>query len=93
MSEITDKLLADLVWPETKYARSTNIEFDSRNLDNISEYEFTSKSLRFLDAILDSLYGARRDRAWSIIGPYGSGNSTFILLLLRESVLLLATIH
>ena len=83
MLESTEKLLADLVWPEQKYARSTNIELDNRNPEGVPEYKFTSKSLRFLDDILDSTHGTRRDRAWSMIGPYGSGKSTFILFLLQ----------
>ena len=84
MSGGMDKLLADLVWPERSYARSTNIELDNRKPEGIPDYKFTSKSLRFLDDILDSIEGIRRDRAWSLIGPYGSGKSTFVLFLLQQ---------
>ena len=84
MSGGMDKLLADLVWPERSYARSTNIELDNRKPEGVPDYKFTSKSLRFLDDILDSIEGIRRDRAWSLIGPYGSGKSTFVLFLLQQ---------
>ena len=83
MPNDTARLLANFVWPEERFARSTNIELDNRNPEGVPDYRFTSKSLRLLDDILDSSKGVRRDRAWSIIGPYGSGKSTFLLFLLQ----------
>jgi len=81
--EDTEKLLANFVRPEERFARSTNIEQDNKNPEGVPDYKFTPKSLRLLDDILDSSKGVRRDRAWSIIGPYGSGKSTFLLFLLQ----------
>lgn len=83
MPSDTERLLANIVRPEERFARSTNIELDNRNPEGVPDYRFTSKSLRLLDDILDSSKGVRRDRAWSIIGPYGSGKSTFLLFLLQ----------
>lgn len=77
------RLLADLVWPEEAYARSTNIELDNRDPEGVPDYKFTSKALRLLEDVLDSCQGSRRDRAWSVVGPYGSGKSTFSLFLLQ----------
>lgn len=83
MSEDTSRMLANFISLEDKFSRSTNIELDNKNPDTVSDYRFTSKSLRLLDDVLDGVQGVRRDRAWSIIGPYGSGKSTFLLFLLQ----------
>ena len=76
-------LLGDIVWPEHQYARSTNLEIASRDPTGVPDFNFTSKSLRFLENVVDTVQGVRRDRAWAVIGPYGSGKSTFALFLLE----------
>jgi hypothetical protein len=76
-------VLADLIHPVAAYARSTNIELARKDPSGVADYKFTSKSLRLLEEVIDSITGSRRDRAWSIIGPYGSGKSTFSLFLLQ----------
>lgn len=83
MDDRKQGLLADLVWPTEAYTRATNIELDYRNPEGVPEYKFTSKALRLLEDVLDSCQGNRRDRAWSVVGPYGSGKSTFSLFLLQ----------
>lgn len=76
-------ILAEHVRLDEHFSRSTNIELDSRKLDSVPEYRFTPKSLRLLDDVLDDIQGTRKSRVWSIIGPYGSGKSTFLLLLMQ----------
>ncbi len=76
-------LISELVWPEEAYARSANIELDYRDPDGLPEFKFTPKSMRLLADVLDSRGEGRRDRAWSIVGPYGSGKSLFTLFLLQ----------
>jgi len=76
-------LLSEIVWPKEAYSRSTNIELDSRDSSGLADYRFTAKSLGLLEEVLDGANGSRRDRAWSIIGPYGSGKSTFSLFLIQ----------
>ncbi len=83
MADSQQDLLADLVWPGEAYARATNLEFDRRDPEWVPDYKFTSKALRLLEEVLDSCQGSRRDRAWSVLGPYGSGKSTFSLFLLQ----------
>jgi len=73
--------LASLVWPEEQFARSTNIAVDRSSMDGIADYRFTLKSVELLENLTESFSGISRDRAWSIIGPYGSGKSTFGLFL------------
>ncbi len=83
MTSKKGKTLANYIWTDEHFARSTNIALDHKHPDNVPDFRFTAKSLRLLDDILDSNLGSRRDRAWSIIGPYGSGKSTFLLFLLQ----------
>jgi len=78
-----EKALANYIWPDEHFARSTNIELDHKQPESVPDYRFTAKSLRLLDDVLDSSLGSRRDKAWSVIGPYGSGKSTFLLFLLQ----------
>ncbi len=83
MTSKIEKTLANSIWTDEHFARSTNIELDYKQPDSVPDYRFTSKSLRLLDDVLDSSLGSRRDKAWSVIGPYGSGKSTFLLFLLQ----------
>ena len=83
MADHEPRRLADLVWPGDAYSRATNIEIDHRDPESVPEFKFTFKSLRLLEDVLDSCQGSRRDRAWSVVGPYGSGKSTFCLFLLQ----------
>ena len=73
--------LTELVWPEERYARSTNLELSTRAPDEVPDYEFTSKALRLLEEVLESSQDKYRERAWSVVGPYGAGKSTFALFL------------
>ena len=75
--------LAELVWPEERYARSTNLEFGTRAPDEVPDYKFTPKALRLLEEVLQSSQDEYRERAWSVVGPYGAGKSTFALFLLK----------
>ena len=83
MTESAQRFLSDLIKPENRFARSTNIEFDYRDPDTTPDYKFTPKALNLLEDVLDTRLGIRRDRAWTIVGPYGSGKSIFCLLILQ----------
>ena len=83
MTESAQRFLSDLIKPEDRFARSTNIEFDYRDPDTTPDYKFTPKALNLLEDVLDTRLGIRRDRAWTIVGPYGSGKSIFCLLILQ----------
>lgn len=83
MDPAKDDTLGDLVWPQQIYARSTNVQIDLRDQESVADYVFTVKSIKSVEDVLDGIRGYRKCRAWSLIGPYGSGKSTFILFLVR----------
>jgi len=83
MSSPSSHTLSSLVWPGEAFTRATNVELDFRDPTGVPEYRFSTRSIRLLEDVLDSCGSGRRDRAWSFVGPYGSGKSTFGLFLLQ----------
>ena len=83
MSNDVGTSLAELVWPEERYARATNLDLGTRAPEEVPDYKFTPKALRLLEEVLESSQDKYRDRAWSVIGPYGAGKSMFALFLLQ----------
>ena len=61
------------------FLRSINLVYDASEIDRISHYIPTSKSV----PLLRSLYGEADDRAFFIIAPYGSGKSLTAAYLLH----------
>jgi hypothetical protein len=59
----------------THYTRSINLERDASSVDVVNAYIPTSKALRTFARIADALHDGQAPRAWSWIGPYGSGKS------------------
>jgi len=72
--------ISDLTWPDEAFGRSVNLKIGMRAGADIAPFRFTEKSIRLLDSILEASSEGRRDRAFSVIGPYGSGKSSFALL-------------
>ena len=66
---------------ETAYTRSINLERDSNNEAFDTSYIPTSRALRTLGTIASRLNEENLPRAWSLIGPYGAGKSSFALYL------------
>ena len=77
---MTQLLLADVLRPGPQFARSVNIERDSRASD-LKGYLPTGRALDVLRRFTAALNHASLTRAWSITGPYGSGKSALALLL------------
>jgi len=73
--------LHDLVSVKTHYTRSVNLERDSDSTDVVSAYIPTSRALRTFARITESFGNNSTPRAWSLIGPYGSGKSSFSVFL------------
>ena len=73
--------LADFVRVRTAYTRSINLERDSRGRGNESTYIPTTRALRTLATISDRFTDENQPRSWSLVGPYGSGKSSFALFL------------
>ena len=73
--------LADKIKVNTRYTRSTNVERDRGSRSIIEAYLPTARGIGLLDDITDALGSDDQPRAWSLIGPYGSGKSSFALFL------------
>src|ERR1035441_9226505 len=74
-------LLRDLITIAPRYARSINIERDSRSASALDGYIVTATAHRTLGRITAALADDLSHRAWTITGPYGSGESAFALFL------------
>ena len=69
--------LADRIKVKTRYTRSTNVERDSGSVATIAAYHPTTRGISLLEDVAAALGKDSQPRAWSLIGPYGSGKSTF----------------
>lgn len=72
--------LRDVIRIRARFARSTNLERDGDTLA-LADYVPTARSLDLLRRVALACTDPARPRAWSVSGPYGSGKSSFALLL------------
>ena len=73
--------LADRVGVGRRFLRSVNLERDAGVQDALRGYRLTPAAHRALSRIADGLQRSEGDRAWSLVGPYGSGKSAFAVFL------------
>lgn len=73
--------LADKIHVNTRYTRSINVERDRGSPSIIEAYLPTARSIDLLEDVGTALGAKDQPRAWSLIGPYGSGKSSFALFL------------
>ena len=73
--------LADKIEVNTRYTRSTNVERDRGSRSIIEAYLPTLRGISLLEDIAAVLGPEDQPRTWSLIGPYGSGKSSFALFL------------
>jgi hypothetical protein len=73
--------LNEFISVNTHYTRSINLERDSGSIEVVSAYIPTSRALRTLSRVVDGFNTELSPRAWSLIGPYGSGKSSFSVFL------------
>ena len=73
--------LHDLVTVNTHYTRSINLERDAGSVDVVGAYIPTSRALRTFSRVANGFNKELSPRAWSLIGPYGSGKSSFSVFL------------
>ena len=73
--------LADKITVNTRYTRSTNLERDRGSLSIIEAYLPTARGVRLLEDVSAAFAPKDQPRAWSLIGPYGCGKSSFGLFL------------
>lgn len=65
----------------THYTRSVNIERDADSRIIAGTYVPTSRAVRTLEKISETFGPHQAPRAWSLVGPYGSGKSVFSVFL------------
>jgi len=74
--------LGQFISIKTERSQSANIERDWRDGQTLDHYILSNNATEALASVVDSWRGdANRDKAFSIIGPYGSGKSSFIIYL------------
>ncbi|MFQ5469988.1 MAG: hypothetical protein ACE5EH_06715 [Gammaproteobacteria bacterium] len=73
--------LIDKIKVNTHYTRSINLERDADSQAVVEAYIPTSRALRTLERIAEALKADESPRAWSLVGPYGSGKSSFAVFL------------
>ena len=65
----------------THYTRSINVERDKESVEVVSSYIPTSRALKTLSKVASAGHSNQAPRAWSLVGPYGSGKSSFSIFL------------
>ncbi|KKO46563.1 hypothetical protein WG68_04460 [Arsukibacterium ikkense] len=65
----------------TYYSRSVNVERDLTDEEVIRAYIPTARAKETLNRLLESANSPKRTSAFSLIGPYGSGKSSFAVFL------------
>jgi len=73
--------LINKVTVNSHYTRSINLTRDADSTAITKSYIPTSRALKTLHQISDSLLQDEAPRAWSLVGPYGSGKSSFAVFL------------
>ena len=73
--------LAGRIKVNTCYTRSANVERDCGTVSSVAAYCPTTRGVALLEDVSATFGPDNKPRAWSLIGPYGSGKSTFGLFL------------
>ena len=73
--------LANQIHVNTRYTRSINVERDRGSPTIVDAYLPTARSIDLLESVSAALAPKDQPRAWSLVGPYGSGKSSFALFL------------
>ncbi|MDO9424921.1 MAG: DUF6079 family protein [Methylobacter sp.] len=76
-----DNDIKSIVQLDRHYTRSINLERDADSCDILSAYIPTTRALQTLDKIAETFKQKSIPRAWSLVGPYGSGKSSFAAFL------------
>lgn len=72
--------LDQLLKVRSAHSRSTNVELD-KSQESLNRYIPTGRSLEVVSRVVESLKTSQGCRSFSIIGPYGSGKSSFVVFL------------
>lgn len=78
---MTRKRISDLIRINPRFLRSVNLERDFGDSQALDGYISTPETSRYLERIGRSLRPESGERAWRITGDFGSGKSSFALVL------------
>ena len=73
--------IQDKISINAHYTRSVNLERDTDSIEVVNAYILTSRARRTLSCLFSTFHGRQAPRAWSLVGPYGSGKSSFAVFL------------
>src|SRR4051794_19058519 len=73
--------IADYIHIQRRFLRSAHLERDFRDPSALEGYVITRQIQQSLDRVATGLDQKSGQRAWRITGDYGSGKSSFALLL------------
>ncbi|WP_138550919.1 hypothetical protein [Pseudoalteromonas rubra] len=73
--------MQEMIKINSHYTRSVNLERDHASGLTVSSYIPTSRAKRMFERVAESFSEQNHPRAWSLIGPYGSGKSSFSVFL------------
>src|ERR1035438_10403090 len=76
-----DERVADLFQIKTRFLRSAQLERDFNDPNAFSGYVMTEFTRSCLERVAKGLKPRSSQRAWRMTGDYGSGKSSFALLL------------
>jgi len=74
-------MMEQIVQVDTHYTRSINLERDIDSSKILNAYIPTSKAIQVLNKVATTFSQQDTPRAWSLVGPYGSGKSSFAIFL------------
>ena len=74
--------IKDKITVNAHYTRSVNLERDANSAGVVQGYIPTTLALKTLDRMVEAMASGAVPRAWTLIGPYGSGKSSFAASLL-----------
>ena len=75
------------------FSRSINLERDTSSEESLDSYVITSTAIKTLRLILEAFHDKKHPRSWSLIGPYGSGKSSFGIFLTALFQPVLSKLH
>ena len=83
---MSDKRISSIFDITPRYLRSTNLERDFRDPRALGNYILTPHGRQCLSRLSKGLRAGGTERAWRITGNYGSGKSSFALMLAQQSM-------
>ena len=73
--------IGDLFRIPERYLRSTHLERDFDDINSVSQYVVTPPTVASFSRIIEGLRPGSGHRAWRVTGDYGTGKSSFALIL------------